>query len=92
MAVSPMPRRGVMFWPVGTGDSTTIVIDDEHVVQVDLHDMAKADDPRRGRHAGRRHPGRRACRSGTASRTWRSSCSPTPTRTTAAASRTCWRR
>src|ERR1700722_4233264 len=39
-----MPRRGVMFWPVGTGDSTTIVVDDDHVVQVDLHDMAKADD------------------------------------------------
>jgi hypothetical protein len=33
-----------MFWPVGTGDSTTIVVDDGHVVQVDLHDMAKADD------------------------------------------------
>jgi hypothetical protein len=33
-----------MFWPVGTGDSTTIVVDDDHVVQVDLHDMAKADD------------------------------------------------
>jgi hypothetical protein len=33
-----------MFWPVGTGDSTTVVVDDNHVVQVDLHDMAKADD------------------------------------------------
>jgi hypothetical protein len=32
-----------MFWPVGTGDSTTIVVDDGHVVQVDLHDMAQAD-------------------------------------------------
>src|SRR5260370_9055720 len=32
-----------MFWPVGTGDSTTIVVDDDHVIQVDLHDMAKAD-------------------------------------------------
>jgi hypothetical protein len=40
-----MPLRGIMFWPVGTGDSTTIVVDDEHVVQVDLHDMAKADEP-----------------------------------------------
>jgi beta-lactamase superfamily II metal-dependent hydrolase len=39
-----LPRRGIMFWPVGTGDSTTIVVDDDHVVQVDLHDMAKADD------------------------------------------------
>lgn len=39
-----MPRRGVVFWPVGTGDSTTIVVTEEIVVQVDLHDMAKADD------------------------------------------------
>jgi hypothetical protein len=38
-----MPERGILFWPVGTGDSTTIVIDDGHVVQVDLHDMALAD-------------------------------------------------
>ena len=29
---------------MGTGDSTTIVIDDHHVMQVDLHDMAMADD------------------------------------------------
>jgi hypothetical protein len=36
--------RGVVFWPVGTGDSTTIVVDDRIVMQVDLHDMAKADD------------------------------------------------
>jgi len=33
----------MMFWPVGTGDSTTIVVDEAHVVQVDLHDMAQAD-------------------------------------------------
>ena len=43
-AAAPFPDRGIIFWPVGTGDSTTIVIDDECVVQVDLHDMAKADD------------------------------------------------
>jgi beta-lactamase superfamily II metal-dependent hydrolase len=36
--------RGVVFWPVGTGDSSTIIVDDNIVVQVDLHDMAKADD------------------------------------------------
>jgi beta-lactamase superfamily II metal-dependent hydrolase len=36
--------RGVVFWPVGTGDSTTIVVDEDIVVQVDLRDMAKADD------------------------------------------------
>ncbi len=44
MTATPMLRRGAMFWPVGIGDSTTIVADDQHVVQVDLHDMAKADD------------------------------------------------
>jgi hypothetical protein len=43
VAGSSAPRRGIMFWPVGTGDSTTIVVDDDHVVQVDLHDMAQAD-------------------------------------------------
>ncbi len=34
--------KGIIFWPVGTGDSTTIVIDDQHVLQVDLHDMTMA--------------------------------------------------
>ena len=38
-----MPSRGAVFWPIGTGDSTTIVIDDDSVMQIDLHDMAKAD-------------------------------------------------
>ena len=42
--MSELPSRGVVFWPVGTGDSTTVIIDDEVVLQVDLHDMAKADD------------------------------------------------
>ncbi len=34
---------GVVFWPVGTGDSTTMVVDEEIVVQVDLNDQAEAD-------------------------------------------------
>jgi hypothetical protein len=38
-----LTQRGVVFWPVGSGDSTTIVVDDQTVVQVDLRDMAKAD-------------------------------------------------
>lgn len=38
------PARGAVFWPIGTGDSTTIVIDDDTVMQIDLHDMAKADE------------------------------------------------
>lgn len=37
-----LPARGAVYWPVGTGDSTTVVIDDEIVMQVDLHDLAKA--------------------------------------------------
>ena len=43
-----LPDRGFVFWPVGSGDSTTIVIDDEHVVQVDLRQMessSEEDDP-----------------------------------------------
>ncbi|WP_125615679.1 hypothetical protein [Actinomadura sp. WAC 06369] len=38
------PDMGVVFWPVGTGDSTTIVVSEEVVMQVDLHDMDKAND------------------------------------------------
>jgi hypothetical protein len=43
------PERGVIFWPVGTGDSTTVVVDEERWVQIDLHHLAAADeddDPR----------------------------------------------
>jgi beta-lactamase superfamily II metal-dependent hydrolase len=43
VAANSAPRRGFMFWPVGTGDSTTIAVDDDHIVQVDLRDMAQAD-------------------------------------------------
>ncbi|MBX3091597.1 MAG: hypothetical protein KF801_03705 [Cryobacterium sp.] len=41
--MTQFPSRGAVFWPVGTGDSTTIVIDDDTVMQIDLHDMVKAD-------------------------------------------------
>ncbi len=44
MTYTELPERGVVFWPVGTGDSTTVVVDDEHVLQVDLRDMASADE------------------------------------------------
>jgi beta-lactamase superfamily II metal-dependent hydrolase len=33
-----------MFWPVGTGDSTTIGIENKVIVQVDLHNMKCADE------------------------------------------------
>src|SRR5262249_23628412 len=39
-----LPDRGIVFWPVGSGDSTTIVIDDEIVMQVALRDMKAAND------------------------------------------------
>ena len=34
-----LPDRGFVFWPVGTGDSTTVVIDKDHVMQVDIRQM-----------------------------------------------------
>lgn len=34
----------VMFWPVGTGDSTTIVVQDGIVLQVDLRDLHSGDE------------------------------------------------
>ena len=39
-----LPDRGFVFWPVGSGDSTTIVVDDEHVMQVDLRQMEASSD------------------------------------------------
>ncbi|MEK7950944.1 hypothetical protein [Luteolibacter soli] len=38
-----LPTRGFVFWPVCTGDSTTIVIKPGVVMQLDLHHLAKAD-------------------------------------------------
>ncbi|MYS19873.1 hypothetical protein GA0115240_11446 [Streptomyces sp. DvalAA-14] len=43
MVEAKLPEQGVVFWPVGTGDSTTLVLGDNLVVQVDLRDMAAAD-------------------------------------------------
>ena len=40
-----LPDKGFVFWPVGTGDSSTIVIKkDEIVMQLDLHHLSKSDD------------------------------------------------
>jgi beta-lactamase superfamily II metal-dependent hydrolase len=44
MTDTTLPDRGVVFWPVGTGDSTTVVLDEEHVLQVDLRDLVAADE------------------------------------------------
>ena len=44
-----LPKRGFVFWPVGTGDSTAIIVTENEInVQIDLHHMEKAadsDDP-----------------------------------------------
>lgn len=39
-----IPKRGFIFWPVGTGDSTTVAAEDGLLLQVDLHHLAQADD------------------------------------------------
>ena len=43
MAIKP-PDRGFIFWPVGTGDSTTIRVADTVYLQLDLRHMAKSED------------------------------------------------
>ncbi|TAK01989.1 MAG: hypothetical protein EPO39_13855, partial [Candidatus Manganitrophaceae bacterium] len=39
-----LPSRGFVFWPVGTGDSTTIVVNKQTVLQVDLHHMIQSEE------------------------------------------------
>lgn len=39
-----LPKRGFVFWPVGNGDSTTIVVDSETCLQVDLNHLEKSED------------------------------------------------
>ncbi len=41
-----LPARGFVFWPVGCGDSTTIKVNDNMVMQVDIqhHESAEDDD------------------------------------------------
>ena len=38
------PERGYIFWPVGTGDSTTVRIDENIYLQIDLRHMDKSED------------------------------------------------
>lgn len=43
-----LPNQGFLFWPVGNGDSSTIVANSDHVIQIDLYQMecsAEEDDP-----------------------------------------------
>ncbi len=39
-----LPESGFLFWPVGTGDSTTICVDPDSVMQVDLRHLSSAED------------------------------------------------
>ncbi len=43
MAITP-PDQGLIFWPVGTGDSTTVRVAETVYIQIDLHHMAKSED------------------------------------------------
>ncbi len=37
-------KKGFIFWPVGTGDSSTIIIrPDDIVLQINLHHLSKSD-------------------------------------------------
>ena len=39
-----LPSQGFVFWPVGTGDSTTIAVTEDVVLQVDLRHLKAADE------------------------------------------------
>jgi beta-lactamase superfamily II metal-dependent hydrolase len=39
-----LPTSGIIYWPVGCGDSSTISIKPGVVMQIDIHHMVKADD------------------------------------------------
>ena len=39
-----LPDRGLVFWPVANGDSTSIVVDSKTYLQVDLNHLQKSDD------------------------------------------------
>lgn len=38
------PSRGLVFWPVGCGDATTVVVDNDTVLQFDVNHLEAADD------------------------------------------------
>jgi len=38
-----LPKRGLVFWPVGNGDSTTVVVDSDVHLQVDLNHLKKSE-------------------------------------------------
>ena len=44
MSLWQLPQSGVVSWPVGNGDATTIVVDDATTLQIDINHRAVADD------------------------------------------------
>lgn len=42
--VKMLDKPGFVFWPVGTGDSTSVVVDEETVFQVDIRHLEKSED------------------------------------------------
>lgn len=39
-----LPHSGVVFWPVGNGDATTIIVDNNTVLQIDINHRSAAED------------------------------------------------
>jgi len=39
-----LPEKGFVFWPVGNGDSTTIVVDEKNVIQIDLNNLQSSEE------------------------------------------------
>ena len=39
-----LPAQGFVFWPVGTGDSTTVTVNPDTALHVDLHHLASSND------------------------------------------------
>lgn len=39
-----LPIQGYVQWPVGTGDSTTVCMSDDMVMQIDIHDLAMSEE------------------------------------------------
>ena len=42
MSITP-PEQGLIFWPVGTGDSTTVHVNEDVYLQIDLNHLEKSD-------------------------------------------------
>ncbi len=45
-----IPKKGIIFWPVSTGDSSTIFVNSNVAVQIDIHHMAQSEDEQEESH------------------------------------------